>query len=129
MIETKDVFEYAAYMGALHAMKKFSLSSSLFDDRFETGKQCRFIYELAYLLEQESGMLLHSTEFEVEGTIYNWEDSIGWGEVKFLHLEKPVIKKVSYHLLDESIWGAIGESVTIKYRVNEHGIEILSIKQ
>lgn len=124
-----DVYEAAALMGARDAMKKQPLREAVFTYHSQTAKDLRLIYELAYFLEKESNMLLDSTEFEVLGHIVEFNDSTGWGTVRFDHFGTIETAQFSYQEMDESLWGEIDQPVTVFYKHTDHGIKVIKLVQ
>lgn len=78
-----DIEEYAVYTGMLQAAKGLPISNTLFTFNGKVANELRFIYELAYLMELESGQFKYECTFETTGVVVDWDDLKGWGSIKY----------------------------------------------
>lgn len=116
-----------ARLGARAAMNGEPFSETLFTYSSDLAARYRLIYELSYLFEKESNMLLHSTEFKSKGRISEFNDSTGWGIVKFKHNDDDRACRFSYKEMDEQMWGETDETVEVTYKFTDSGLIVTKI--
>lgn len=128
LLNFQSLHDFASYRGFVDAALGKPMSKSIFTYDSTLAAECRLIYELSYLLERESHLLLFSALYQTSGKIVSWNEISGWGTVEFLDVHRTIRRiPFSYHVLRTSAWDIVGLNSYVVYKYDRDGINITSV--